>query len=145
MHKAIVNNYLCLLTPPCFDNKVSSSSSSGSWWNAEVTSSWMQSAVNVAITPKCLTIQQADTRLFNYGRCIIMHHHTDYDVWLTFEQLPDDDTLVLKYVAFLRYKYVLTNYYYLSGCTMFPHPPAPIWQLYYLLSPVASVIPVFFH
>jgi hypothetical protein len=36
-------------------------------------------------------------------------------------------------------------YYYLAGCTMFPHLPAPIWQLQYLLSPVASVIPVFFH
>ena len=35
-------------------------------------------------------------------------------------------------------------YYYLAGCIMFPHLPAPIWQLYYLLPPVASVIPVFF-
>jgi len=36
-------------------------------------------------------------------------------------------------------------YYYFAGYTMFPHLPAPIWQLYYLLPPVASVIPVFFH
>jgi hypothetical protein len=28
---------------------------------------------------------------------------------------------------------------------MFSHLPAPIWQLYYLLPPVTSVIPVFFH
>ena len=37
------------------------------------------------------------------------------------------------------------DYYYLVGCTTFPHLPAPIWQLYYLLPPFASVIPVFFH
>jgi len=64
-------------------------------------------AVAVAVAPKYRIIQQADTRPFNYGRCIIIHHHTDYEVRLTFEQLPDDDTLVLKYVAFIRYKYVL--------------------------------------
>ena len=28
---------------------------------------------------------------------------------------------------------------------MFPHLPAPVWQLQYLLPPVASVIPVVFH
>ena len=33
----------------------------------------------------------------------------------------------------------------LAGCTMFPHLPGPIWQLYYLLPPFASVIPVIFH
>ena len=37
------------------------------------------------------------------------------------------------------------RYYYLAGCTTFPHLPAPIWQLYYILPPVVSVIPVFFH
>ena len=36
-------------------------------------------------------------------------------------------------------------YYYLAGCAMFPHFPAPIWQLDFLLPPVVSVIPVFFH
>ena len=36
-------------------------------------------------------------------------------------------------------------YFYLAGCSTFPHLPAPICQLYYLLPPVASVIPVFFH
>ena len=39
----------------------------------------------------------------------------------------------------------IKNYYYLAGCTMFPHLPAPVWQLYYLLPPVTSVIPVVFH
>ena len=34
---------------------------------------------------------------------------------------------------------------YLAGCTTFLHLPAPIWQLYYLLLPFVSVIPVFFH
>ena len=34
---------------------------------------------------------------------------------------------------------------YLAGCTTFPHLPAPISQLYYLLLPLVSVIPVFFH
>ena len=34
---------------------------------------------------------------------------------------------------------------YLWGCTTFLHFPAPIWQLYYLLLPFVSVIPVFFH
>ena len=38
-----------------------------------------------------------------------------------------------------------TLFVYLAGCTMFPHLPAPIWQLYYLFPPVASLIPVFFH
>ena len=33
---------------------------------------------------------------------------------------------------------------YLAGCKMLPHLPAPIWQLYYLLPPVASVISVLF-
>ena len=28
---------------------------------------------------------------------------------------------------------------------MFSHIPAPIWRLYYILPPVTSVIPVFFH
>ena len=36
-------------------------------------------------------------------------------------------------------------HFYLAGCTTFPHLPAPIWQLYYLLLPFVSVIPVFFH
>ena len=36
-------------------------------------------------------------------------------------------------------------YYYLAGCTKFSHLPAPIWQLHYLLPPVTSVIPFFFH
>ena len=35
--------------------------------------------------------------------------------------------------------------YYLAGCTTFLHLPAPISQLYYILPPVVSVIPVFFH
>jgi hypothetical protein len=34
---------------------------------------------------------------------------------------------------------------YLAGCTMFPHLPAPIYQLHNLLPPFASVVPVFFH
>jgi hypothetical protein len=38
----------------------------------------------------------------------------------------------------LYYYYYYYYYYYLAGCTMFLHLPAPI-------SPVASVIPVFFH
>ena len=37
------------------------------------------------------------------------------------------------------------SYYYLACCTTFLHLPAPIWQLYYILPPVVSVIPVFFH
>ena len=31
--------------------------------------------------------------------------------------------------------------FYLAGCTVFPHPPAPIWQLYYLRPPVAPCHP----
>ena len=78
--------------------------------------------VNVAVTLKFPTIQQADTRLFNYSRCITIHHHTDYGIRLTLEQLPDDNTLVLKYVAFIRHKYVLTNT--LCICLL------PQWKLY---------------
>jgi len=51
--KVFVNTYLCLLTAPCFYNKVSSS---GSCCNAKVTASWMQSAAHVAVTLKCRTI-----------------------------------------------------------------------------------------
>ena len=36
-------------------------------------------------------------------------------------------------------------YYYLAGCTTFPHLPAPVEHLKYLLFPFVSVIPVFFH
>ena len=39
----------------------------------------------------------------------------------------------------------LSSDYCLAGCTMFSNLPEPIWQLYYFLPPVASVIPVFFH
>jgi hypothetical protein len=61
----------------------------------------MQSTANVAVTLKCRAIEQADTRLFNYNRFIITHHHTDYDVGLTFEQ-PSDNTLVSEYVAYKK-------------------------------------------
>jgi len=40
---------------------------------------------------------------------------------------------------------VRVQYYYLAGCTTFPHLPLPIEHLQYLLSPFVSVIPVFFH
>jgi len=43
------------------------------------------------------TIKLSDARLFNYSRCIIIHHHTDYDVWLTLEHF--DSTFVPKYVS----------------------------------------------
>jgi hypothetical protein len=39
----------------------------------------------------------------------------------------------------------LTIYYYLAGCTMLPHLFAPIDNYSNLLTPVASVIPVFLH
>jgi len=42
-------------------------------------------------------------------------------------------------------KGLLLLLYYLAGCKIFPPLPAPILQLYYLLPPVASVIPVLFH
>ena len=41
--------------------------------------------------------------------------------------------------------YISIYYYYLAGCTTFLHFPAPIWQLYYIIPPVVSVIPGFFH
>jgi hypothetical protein len=36
------------------------------------------------------------------------------------------------------------NDYYLAGCTMFPHLPAPISQLCSLPSPIIFISPVFF-
>ena len=35
--------------------------------------------------------------------------------------------------------YYYYYYYYLAAFTAFPHLPAPIWQLYYLLPPLASI------
>jgi hypothetical protein len=40
---------------------------------------------------------------------------------------------------------IIYLFIYLADCTMFPHLPAPIYQLHNLLPPFASVVPVFFH
>ena len=48
------------------------------------------------------------------------------------------------YVYIYIYTHICT-FIYLAGCATFLHLPAPIWQLYYLLFPFVSVIPVFFH
>jgi hypothetical protein len=36
------------------------------------------------------------------------------------------------------------RYYYLAGCTMFPHLPAPTSQLCNLPPPIVSISPIFF-
>ena len=45
----------------------------------------------------------------------------------------------------IYYYYYYYYYYYLAGSTLFSLLPAPVWQLFYLLPPVTSVIPIFFH
>ena len=51
------------------------------------------------------------------------------------------EVLVPAYFIYIYYYYY---YYYLADCMTFLHLPAPIWQLYYILPPVVSVIPVFY-
>jgi hypothetical protein len=56
-------------------------------------------------------------------------------------------TLQYLFILFIYLSIYLSVYLfiYLEGCTMFPHFPAPIQQIYNPLPPVPSVIPVFFH
>jgi hypothetical protein len=58
--------------------------------------------------------------------------------------LGSTDRTAPPYVSLLQSP-ITSFFYYLAGGTMFPHLPAPIWQLYCLLPPLASAIPVFFH
>ena len=80
-----------------------------------------------------------------YFKVWIVHGCVKIKCWTFLFSLECVILLVNPCSTFIIYRPYILHYHYLAGCTMFPHLPAPIWQLYYLLPPVASVIPVFLH